>query len=126
MKKFVLAVVLFLLLFACGVWYQHTLSGFAREVDAYMQAIEEMTYAENQAALEQTFDALERYWEGKKTKMSYLVDHEHLHSLTRSIAELGMAIHAQAEADILMAGARVQKEASGIAGDELFLLQNIF
>lgn len=126
MKKFIFAATLFFLLLACGIWYQHTVTDFTHEVDGYMQSIERLTYANDRAALEKAFDAFDAYWSEKRGALSYLIDHVHLNAVNVAAAELGMAIDAQSEADVLMAAARVKTEARCIARDESFLPENIF
>ncbi len=126
MKKFVFALSLFCVLLACGIWYQYGISGFARSLGDYCIELEQLAYGEDFAALEKQYDALCSYWEEKGARMSYLIDHEYLNSLSGSIGELGMAIHAQDTSEMLMIMARVQKEAQAIAKDELFLPENIF
>ncbi len=126
MKKFVFAIVLLGVLVGCGIWYQCAVADFAGEISARCDAIERLVYEKESKALEENFEEIEAYWENKETQMAYFIDHAHLNAITKSIGELGMAIRVRAEADILMANARIKAEAQDIAEDELLRPENLF
>lgn len=126
MKRFVFAIVLFIVLIGCGIWYQYTVIDFADTITVHCDVLARLVYEKDGTALEEKFEDFEVYWENKETQMSYFVDHAHLNSMSKAFGELGMAIHAQAEADILMAIARIEMEAKDIAEDEILRPENLF
>ena len=124
MKKFVFALVLFLVLLACGIGYQAALGHMANALTAHCAAVERTCYDGENAA--QAFDALEAAWEKSMRYLPYLIDHQHLNALSQSVAELGKAIDAGAEPEILMVAARVRRAVQSLYADECFVPKNIF
>lgn len=126
MKKFILAMVLLLLLVGGGIGYQCVLKYFSESMSAQCEAIERMVYAEDAASVQKACDALSAVWSAQEKYLYYLIDHQHINDLDKTVGELAAAGAAWSVPDVLNAAAHIRITAHSLYEDESFLLKNIF